>query len=207
MSISTILLDFGGVIQTPNDPKSTALRRDKMARTLGFNSGDEMWLRFYTGEEWLATKTGQMTDDEMWRRLLAPYGLENRAEREAFVRELFRGEGLQDKMRELIFRLYQRFQLAILSNASDTLEQILREKLGIIDLFQVVVNSHRIGVAKPDREAFKIALKMIGSKPAETLFVDDQRRNTEAAEQLGLHTYLFTGINSFESYLQSEGLI
>ncbi len=207
MSISTVLLDFGGVIQTPNDPVSVSKRREKLAGRLGFRNRNEMWLRFYAGDEWMATKTGRMTDEEMWHRLLTPHGLDTREEQLRFVRELFRGEELKDTMRHLIRQLRRQYRLAILSNASDNLEDILRDKLGIIDWFQVVVNSHRIGVAKPDLKAFRIALSMIGAEPGEVLFVDDQIRNTQAAEQLGIYTHHFTDVGGFRTFLDSEGLI
>ncbi len=49
--------------------------------------------------------------------------------------------------------------------------------------------SYRLGVMKPDAEFFRRVVAAEGINPAETLFVDDGRRNVEAAAHLGMRTF------------------
>lgn len=193
MTIETILFDFGGVLVEPLDVQAINERRDKLARSLGFDHRQEMWNHFYVGEVWQATKTGEMTNEEMWDMLLSPFGLESRAEQAAFTEQLFAGEGVRPQMRYLLDDLYGRYQLGILSNASDTLETALHS-LEIDHYFDVVVNSHRIGVAKPNPAAFHIALDRLDAEPEEVLFIDNQERNAKAAEALGIDSYIYTTV-------------
>ncbi len=190
-STTTVLFDVGGVIIRPLDPEAARERREALAQSLGFASGDEMWLHFYTSEEWTLCKTGRMEGLEMWDRLLRPYGLVEQAEQEAFVAELHSGEGLHPEMERLITQLHGRYRLGILSNWDDGLEAILEEELGISHYFDAIMNSYRIGAAKPDEEAFHIALDRLGVRPGEVFFVDDQERNTEAAGGLGMDVHTF----------------
>ena len=74
MSIDVILFDVGGVIYTPLRETIVRTRRMKLADQLGFSSTDQMWQRFYTGLEWNLAKTGHISEDEMWHKLLAPFG-------------------------------------------------------------------------------------------------------------------------------------
>lgn len=49
--------------------------------------------------------------------------------------------------------------------------------------------SYRLGVMKPDEAYFRKVIENEGILPEETLFLDDGKRNVEAAARLGMHTY------------------
>ncbi|MGH8958879.1 MAG: HAD family hydrolase [Acidimicrobiia bacterium] len=55
--------------------------------------------------------------------------------------------------------------------------------------FDLVIESWREGVRKPDREIFARTLERLGSKPAEALMIDDLGPNLKAARELGMDTY------------------
>lgn len=46
-------------------------------------------------------------------------------------------------------------------------------------------------VAKPNLEIYQIALKKLNIKPEECIFIDDQKKNCEAAEKLGIKSIIF----------------
>ncbi|MFD3871293.1 HAD family hydrolase [Streptomyces sp. NPDC058623] len=75
--------------------------------------------------------------------------------------------------------------LVLVTNATLDLEDDL-ETMGLTGLADHVVSSARVGVVKPDREIYEIALARAGTPPARCLFVDDRRENVEAAEALGM---------------------
>jgi len=201
VSITTLLFDFGGVILTSPDSDEADQRRDRLAGRLGMANGEELMGRFFAGPEWLLTRVGEMTEAQMWQEILEPYGLSDSGERREFVAEAFAGEGVQPDMLALIRSLHGRLPLGILSNASDTLEQRL-EDLAIADYFYPVINSHRIGVAKPDEQAFQIAIDRLGVPPERILFIDDRQLNTEAADALGMRTHLFRDVPLLEKELR-----
>ena len=58
----------------------------------------------------------------------------------------------------------------------------------ISHFFDTMYLSYECGVMKPHREIFEIMLRGQQALPEETLFVDDGRRNVEAAAALGMHT-------------------
>ena len=69
------------------------------------------------------------------------------------------------------------------------------EYAGIIDallpwdeLFDVVIDSCRVGMRKPDPRIFRRALGQTGLEPADVVFVDDQAGNVAAAAALGMRT-------------------
>jgi putative hydrolase of the HAD superfamily len=206
MTIETILFDFGGVLAEPLDPPIVRQKRNELALSLGFDDGQAMWNHFYLSEIWQATKTGKMTVDEMWANLLSPLGLKSTAEQTAFTNQLFAGEGVQPLMRHLLDDLHGRYPLAILSNASDLLEPTL-DKLELTHYFDIIINSHRIGVAKPDEAAYQIALERMNRRPQEVLFIDNLERNTKAAEALGITSHLYTDVLNLVEELARQEVI
>jgi HAD superfamily hydrolase (TIGR01509 family) len=57
--------------------------------------------------------------------------------------------------------------------------------------FDQVVEAARLGVLKPDPEAFRLAAAEIGENPERCLFVDDLAVNLEGAAAVGMQTLLF----------------
>jgi len=74
---------------------------------------------------------------------------------------------------EIVAGLKERgYRLAVVSNAEGRVEQDL-ESAGYRGLFETVVDSHVVGVEKPDPEIFHIALRRLESEPAKSLYVGD----------------------------------
>ncbi|NOT57810.1 MAG: HAD-IA family hydrolase [Deltaproteobacteria bacterium] len=63
----------------------------------------------------------------------------------------------------------QGLTLGVISNADGRIGAIL-EKCGIAKLFDTVIDSHDVGVEKPDPRIFALALERIGVRPDQALF-------------------------------------
>lgn len=62
------------------------------------------------------------------------------------------------------------------------------ERLQVLDLFDVVVESSKVGVRKPDPRFYEIACDLLGINPSEAVFLDDLGVNLKPARTLGMHT-------------------
>lgn len=58
--------------------------------------------------------------------------------------------------------------------------------------FDIVCFSHRMGLRKPDPEAYLEAARRLEVAPEGIFFVDDKERNVEAARRVGMHGVRFT---------------
>lgn len=56
--------------------------------------------------------------------------------------------------------------------------------------FDVIVDSHEVGMRKPDPAIYIHTLDVLGAKAARTAFLDDLMANVEAANAVGLHGIL-----------------
>lgn len=58
------------------------------------------------------------------------------------------------------------------------------------DYFEEMFLSYEMKLAKPDVRIFEAVLEKTGIEPKETFFIDDSEANCQAAESLGISTYL-----------------
>jgi len=85
----------------------------------------------------------------------------------------------------LLARVRRVVPLALVSNATSRLETDLVRQ-GLADLPHTVVNTSRIGVAKPDPQVYRIAAGRVRVPVDRCLFVDDTEPNVEAARAAGM---------------------
>ncbi|KAF4408233.1 HAD-IA family hydrolase [Streptomyces lycii] len=85
----------------------------------------------------------------------------------------------------LLTRAREVAKVALVSNATTRLEADLAGQ-GLAGLAHVVVNTARIGVAKPDPRVYGTAADRVGAAPHRCLFVDDTGVNVAAAREAGM---------------------
>ena len=204
--IRAVIFDVGGVLDASDNPAAERAAQEHLAAELGVERG-EMWSQFFRSESWKLARTGVITDAEFWNRCLAPFGIHEPGAQTAFVERLMAGKRVIPAMQSLLDELHGRTRLAIISNASDILEEVLEARFSISHYFEVVINSARVGVAKPEREIYEIALERLALNPAETVFTDDQQHNVDAAVELGIRAVLFEGVERFRDYLIELGVL
>jgi putative hydrolase of the HAD superfamily len=184
-AIRGVILDFGGVIHD--------MRWD-VARSLEEKQGlprNALFDTLYRTSTWAALQCGQ-GDREAWLEE-AHQLLEARAGRALpRLHEAWRtSQGPIAPNVALVRRLRPRYRVSILSNADSSLRGRLRDGLRIHDLFDDVVCSAEVGIAKPDSAIYRLAAERLGLAPAACVFVDDAETNVAAAREVGMRTIFF----------------
>jgi putative hydrolase of the HAD superfamily len=75
--------------------------------------------------------------------------------------------------------------------------------LTLAPLFDVVVDGSLTGFLKPHPRAYALALEALGLEAREALFVDDQPRNAEGAEAVGLRAVKFDVTKPADSFARA----
>jgi putative hydrolase of the HAD superfamily len=209
--IKAIIFDFGDVLTAPVDRAANEAHRVMLAQKLNVPS-EELWTYLFEGEPSRKWMTGLIDWDEFWSEVLAPKGITDPAEVEAFASIVFSGtDKLNPEMMALLNDLHGRYKLAVLSNASWTAEEL--EKILYNDhevpqgFFDVVVTSTSAGAVKPDRDIFQYVLTALNVRPEEAVFTDDLPNFIDAASGLGIHARLFTSPDNFRAFLRELGVL
>lgn len=204
-----VIFDFGSVLHLPIDPQAFKATLKAMAAEHGFEKGGHLWGHIYTSEAWERAKRGQMTEDAFWADRLGALGIKGAGAVKAFRERLFEhAPGIHPAMRQLVYDLQGKVRLAVLSNtAVRNMARWLAEEHGMEGVFEVVVSSADVGLAKPNPAIYQLVLDRLALPPEATLFVDDLSRNTEAAEALGIPSILFATPEALRDELVRRGLL
>lgn len=180
MTIRGVIFDFGGVINNmrwdvARDLENEhGLERTDISRTL------------YENDEWREVEVGG-GDIDAWFSS-AHKSLEAKAGKPLPpLHQQWRDSWtLITENLDLIRALKPHYHIAILSNADITLEERIRDGMGIHDLFDTIVCSAVVGLAKPDHAIYRLALERVGLPAEECVFIDDAERNVVAAREVGM---------------------
>lgn len=185
------IFDFGNVLTVFDPDQLTApyvtdAQMRKMVREVAFD-------RLY----WDPLDWGTITDEEIkadiCRRLPEELREVGCAAYDGWVHNLTPVAGMEKLVADL---KKTGAKLYVLSNVSVGFANTYKEVPWIRDLFSLfdgIVLSGTIGIAKPGKEIFEYVLKTFDLNAEECLFVDDSAKNIEAAKALGIRGYLFDG--------------
>ncbi|MFN2222046.1 MAG: HAD-IA family hydrolase [Chloroflexota bacterium] len=207
MSIRGIIFDFGEVLNAPIDREQEVARRAEAAARLGVPP-ESLWTYLFDREASKQWMTGKLTWQQFWTKVLAPHGITDPEEIEAYARYVLPvTRRLNPEMVRLLAELKHRYILGVVSNASWTEAEMRRMFYNDFELpddtFDVIVTSNSAGAVKPQLAIFEQALSRMGLKAEETVFTDDMPQFTAAASSLGIHSHTFTTPAEFRAFLAS----
>lgn len=99
-----------------------------------------------------------------------------------------------------------RYRLMTINNESEALNVHRLRLFGLHRMFHAFFSSCWLGVRKPSRRIFELALAMAQATPECSAFIDDRDYNLEPARKLGMHTVHFTGIPALRRALEGMGV-
>lgn len=106
----------------------------------------------------------------------------------------------------LIRGLQDKYQIALLSNASSVVVRHIMSQHDLESLFHEIVISSDVDMIKPDPKIFEHTLAKLGVKPSEAIFIDDNIKNVEGAQAVGITGIQFTDTPSLRADLKKLGI-
>jgi putative hydrolase of the HAD superfamily len=200
LALRAVVFDYGIVLTGPPDPEAWA----NLLRISGLSHErfePLYWANRHSLDE------GKLTGITFWQKFLLETGLPlNHAE------DLSRWDGRlwtveNPAMLAWQLQLKERgLRTAILSNISDNVLESVEREFDWIHRFDVLVWSYQVGLAKPDPAIYRHTLNELGTRPEETLFIDDKRENVEAARALGMQALQYSSVERLRADLIAAGL-
>ncbi len=197
MKIRVLFVDLGGVIVVNGAKeigekyeKSDGLTREMTSKVFRFiqtaNRSDEEIASFLKSEG---------IEPETWGR---------------FTKEFYSSEMRNDALVDLLYQSKERGSLIVFTTNNSSAVTKGIQKYKIEDLADLIINSSKLQVAKPDREFWEVALsqtkKMIPDlTKEEILVIDDSKTNCQSADEFGLHSFVYK--NESEANLELKTLL
>lgn len=175
-SITTLLFDWDGTVVDSAQLGLTAY--EKAFAELGIPFDHETYCAVYS-PNWLSVYEGLGLPKEQWQRadeLWTRHYDEQSA-------ELISGAG------ETIAELRKRdYRLGVVSSGNDCRVNREIEKLGLAELFEVVVCHEQIRNRKPDPEGLETAMRSLGCSQTEVGYVGDTPEDIKMGKSAGVLT-------------------
>lgn len=183
LTVRGLIIDIGGVLVQDHVLETMERWADQLVLTR-----EELLAAIYGGND-DAVLIGRVTEDEWWEVVHKRLGMDTSDLRG----ELESGQTWSDELVAVLRSAKAATRTAILSNAWPSQRARMVER-GLGDLVDELLLSCEIGCAKPDVNAFIIALERLGTAPAETLVVDDTPGHVAVAEKLGISGHVHSTI-------------
>ncbi len=202
MGLSAVVFDYGMVLTGPPDPTAYSA----LLRITGLTSArldSVYWANRHAYDE------GKLTGSAFWEKIVREAGLDlgPSAIEELNLWDARMWTTQNDAMLAWQQQLKQRGILtAILSNMGDNVLANMKREFDWLSRFDVLVWSYQLGMAKPDPAIYRYVLKELGTRPEETLFIDDKPLNVESADALGMQALVFTTVERLRANLIAQGL-
>lgn len=147
-------------------------------------------------------KFGELSHDASrgvlsWEQFLAKLSNETGRSSEE-LGALFEKEQINPELFSYMDDIHKEYQTALLTNASHEYINSLTEKVELDNIFDEIIISSEIGLAKPDPRIYHYALEKLNRSPSETVFVDDTVKHIEAAKKIGITPILYQNFPQFK---------
>ncbi len=194
--LTTVLLDFGGVIAEEGFAKGIK----SLGASLGRDPHD-LWQAGLSAVWDSGYVLGRGSEAEFWALFKQRCGVDG--DERAWRESILAGFAVRPWMLTLADSLRGLgVTTAILSDQTDWLD-LLDARQHFYRHFDAVFNSYTHGMSKLEDAFFLMALEKLGARPETTLFVDDNSGNVERAKALGMHALLYETRQGLEQALQT----
>jgi epoxide hydrolase-like predicted phosphatase len=198
-----VVFDLGGVVFTWNpDWIIDGVFGDEQSRQI-------VREKIFHHSDWAALDRGTLARKEAIERAVSRTGL-SKPEISALMQRIPQALVPIPETLDIIRRLKQNpaHKLFVLSNMHVASIDHIDQTYPIWDdLFDGMVISCRIHMAKPELRIYQYLLETLGLNAADTIFIDDTQKNLEPASQLGMHTILFETSQQCERELIRRGYL
>jgi len=191
-AIRAVIWDLGGVLMRTEDQP----RRERLAQRVGMTSIALNRLVFDSDTAIKAT-LGEVPVEAVWQNVAERLNL-TAAGLAEFIQEFWAGDYGDADLYQFIKGLREKYKTGLLSNAWSDARSVMDSRYQLLDVFDVVIFSAEVHLAKPDPRIYQLMLDKLGVQAAEAIFIDDFQENIGAAQALGIH-----GVH-FENSLQAR---
>jgi putative hydrolase of the HAD superfamily len=199
--ISTILWDVGGVLLTNGFDRQ---QRDAVVARFGLDSTDFERRHAEVDQAW---EKDEISADEYLHHTVF---FQPRSFTPAEFLDAMRAQSalLPDSGIRILRQLAasEQYVLATVNNECRALNEYRLREFDLLNEFDAFFSSCYLGVRKPDRKIYQIALDVLQRDPEHAIFIDDRSENVAAAASLGIHGIRYQGSEQLTADLEQLGI-
>lgn len=190
--IKNIILDIGGVIFDDS--------KENIEKLLNKNS-DSIYKKAY-GKDFKQALLGEITINDLINKLKDEEEFED-------IKYILKKENLNKSYPiikenyEYIKSLKQKgYNLYLLSNITEDSYNYINNLININETFNGGIYSYQEKIVKPNQDIYNLILNRYNLNTNETVFFDDKEKNVNAANDIGLKSYVFKSIEDIKRVIK-----
>ncbi len=198
--ITCLLVDIGGVLLTDGWGHAS---RTLAAEAFGLNP-KEMETRHY--ENFYTYEIGKITIEEYLKRVV--FDKRRIFSPNSFMKFMYAQSKPFPRMINLITQIKAKYGLKIVVVSNEARElNAYRIRKFRLDLFvDAFISSCYVGLRKPDKDIFRLALDISQAKPEQIVYIENTSMFVQIAQSMGIQSILHTDYKSTCAQLASFGL-
>ncbi len=195
-----LLFDLVGVLV--EDSETTT---EEVLRSTNM-TGEELWGFWVKSPTVRDYDTGRISSQEFGERFVRDLSLPITPDE--FLK-LFQNwiAGLYDGTEALLGRIPSNYRTACFSNINEIMWPPIRDEHGLGGLLDAYYLSYKMGMLKPDVEAFEYVVSDLDVPPERIAFFDDLEVNVKSARGVGMNAFVTRGLAELQDELERLGIL
>jgi len=196
--IESVIFDWGGVLI--DDPAPGLMQYCAQALAVSKEDYIKAHSKFAP-----AFQKDLISEDTFWERICSRLNVPT-PKADSLWADAFKAVYVpKEDMFSLAARLRKNgYKTALLSNTEAAAMQYFYQLQ--YDMFDVLVFSCAEGTRKPEKKIYELTIQKLGSRPKQSVFIDDKPEYINGAKEAGLNTILFENINQLKNALAKLGV-
>ncbi len=152
-------------------------------------------------------ETGKITEQDFWQQFLTATQVKTELPPTSLLARKFiaRFQINQDVVQIARELRTKHYTVGVMSNTIAPHLAFMRTT-HLFDLFNPLIFSNEVGVAKPNPQIYTIILNTLKLQPEEVLFIDDLLENVEGANRVGIHGILYLNAEKLREDIKALGV-
>lgn len=197
--ISWILFDLSGVLVP-----FTFVRRQWYEYKSRFFEAKQLEGIFYD-KDYTSCMKGELSHEQAVERYIRKHKLDLTVDE---FNEMVKADQLpMEGMEAILKQLEPKYKIALATNEGKINMMYKVEASGALPYLTKIVPSYLIRELKPDKLFYLKLLKHIKAQPEECFFIDDTKKNVDAANALGIKSVLFTSVKQLSADLSLHHIL
>jgi len=167
----------------------------------------EIFDLFFVSEATVLFEEGKISPKDFFERVQNTIGC--KLEYESFVNiwnDIFFLSAKNRAVYSLANHLRANYKVVLLSNVNLLHYEYLKKHFPVFNVFHQVFTSFELGVVKPNHAIYKKVLETLNVPAQDVFYTDDRQELIDSAKELGINSFLFTGIDKLKNDLVSVGV-
>jgi len=197
-AIESVIFDWGGVLI--DDPTPGLMQYCSEALNVTKEDYTKAHNKFAADFQ-----KGLISEDIFWERICSELGVPKPKAHSLWADAFKAAYVPREDMFSVAARLRKNgYKTALLSNTEAPAMQYFYQLQ--YNMFDVLVFSCAEGTRKPEKKIYELTIQRLGSRPGQSVLVDDKPEYINGAKEAGLNTIFFENINQLKNALVEIGV-